>query len=83
MEETKQELEAIREEIKQMRLDMQKAELGIYSMKDVCDILGFNVQTIRRYIREGKLKASKFKTFYFTKENLMEFMKNNEWSKEQ
>lgn len=53
--------------------------MKIYNLKEVCDLLKMNKQTIRKYIREGKLKASKVGTHYMvTDEAIKDFLKANE-----
>ena len=50
-----------------------------YNLKEVVKLLGLNIQTIRQYIKEGKLKASKIGTHYrVTDEAIKEFLKANE-----
>lgn len=53
--------------------------MQVYNLKEVVKLLGLNIQTIRRYIKEGKLKASKIGTHYMvTDEAIKEFLKANE-----
>lgn len=53
--------------------------MKIYNLDEVCDLLKMNKQTIRKYIRNGKLKASKVGTHYMvTDEAIKEFLKANE-----
>lgn len=53
--------------------------MQVYNLKDVVKLLGLNIQTIRQYIKEGKLKASKIGTHYMvTDEAIKEFLKANE-----
>lgn len=53
--------------------------MQVYNLKEVVKLLGLNIQTIRQYIKEGKLKASKIGTHYMvTDEAIKEFLKANE-----
>lgn len=53
--------------------------MQVYNLKEVVKLLGLNIQTIRQYIKEGKLKASKVGTHYMvTDEAIKEFLKANE-----
>lgn len=53
--------------------------MQVYNLKQVVKLLGLNIQTIRQYIKEGKLKASKVGTHYIVSdENIKEFLKANE-----
>lgn len=58
--------------------------MQVYNLKEVVKLLGLNIQTIRRYIKEGKLKASKIGTHYMvTDEAIKEFLKANEVKQKQ
>ena len=49
--------------------------MKVYDINEVCELLKMNIQTIRIYIREGKLKASKVgRKYIITEENLKEFL---------
>lgn len=53
--------------------------MQVYDLKKVTEILGLNIQTIRQFIKEGKLKASKVGTHYMvTDEAIKEFLKATE-----
>ena len=53
--------------------------MQVYNLKEVVKLLGLNIQTIRQYIKEGKLKASKIGTHYIvTDEAIKDFLKANE-----
>lgn len=53
--------------------------MKIYDLKEVVKLLGLNIRTIRQYIKEGKLKASKVGTHYIvTEDAIKEFLKANE-----
>jgi excisionase family DNA binding protein len=53
--------------------------MKIYDLKEVVKILGLNIQTVRKFINEGKLKASKVGTHYMvTEDAIKEFLKATE-----
>lgn len=53
--------------------------MKIYNLNEVCELLKMNKQTIRKYIRNGKLKASKVGTHYLvTEDAIKEYLKANE-----
>ena len=53
--------------------------MQVYNVIEVEKLLGLNKQTIRKFIKEGKLKASKVGTHYIiTDEAIKEFLKANE-----
>lgn len=53
--------------------------MKIYNLDEVVKLLGLNIQTIRIYIKEGKLKASKVgRKYMVTDEAIQDFLKANE-----
>jgi len=48
----------------------------IYTTQQAAEVLQINVQTVRKYIREGKLKASRFETqdYRITGEDIKSFL---------
>jgi excisionase family DNA binding protein len=53
--------------------------MKIYNLKEVVNLLGLNIQTIRQFIKEGRLKASKVGTHYMvTDEAIKEFLKDTQ-----
>lgn len=53
--------------------------MKLYNLNEVVKLLGLNIQTIRIYIKEGKLKASKIgRKYVVTDEAIKEFIKANE-----
>ena len=51
--------------------------MKIYDLQEVCEILKMNVQTIRIYIKEGKLKASKVgRKYVITEEDFKAFLES-------
>lgn len=62
-----------------MELSEKKIEAMPYyfTVQDVAEILSLNPQTVRRYIREGKLKSKKIGAGHrITKEDLQAFINN-------
>ena len=50
--------------------------LVVYDLPEVAEMLRLHLDTLRRYIREGRLRAAKAgKTYLVTDENLQEFLK--------
>ena len=51
--------------------------MKIYDLQEVCEILKMNIQTIRIYIKEGKLKASKVgRKYVITEEDFKDFLES-------
>lgn len=51
-------------------------DIKFYTAKEVADLLGFHVNTVRRHIKQGKLKAIKIGRGYRIEENdLKEYLK--------
>lgn len=49
--------------------------MKVYDLDDLVKLLKMNIQTLRIYIKEGKLKASKVgRKYIVTEENLKEFL---------
>jgi excisionase family DNA binding protein len=49
--------------------------MNVYDLDDLVKVLKMNKQTLRIYIREGKLKASKVgRKYIVTEENLKDFL---------
>ena len=58
---------------------MPKVILGVelYELKEVAELLGVTIQTIRGYIRKGSLTTTLIgKTKYISKEALREYLTN-------
>lgn len=52
--------------------------MKIYNLKEVVSLLGLNIQTIRKLIKEGKLEASKVGTHYMvTEDAIKNFLEAN------
>ncbi|MCX4254758.1 MAG: helix-turn-helix domain-containing protein [Bacilli bacterium] len=51
--------------------------MKVYDLNEVCELLKMNIQTIRIYIKEGKLKASKIgRKYIITEDDLKEFIES-------
>ncbi len=51
----------------------------LLSLKEVSEMLKLNINTVRRYVREGKIQAAKFSRVYRVREEaLEEFIKKQE-----
>jgi len=49
-------------------------EIELLKVEDIAKALSCNMETIRRYIRQGKIKAQKIgRRYYVSKENLKTF----------
>lgn len=60
-----------------------KKELEVYTVNDVAQSLGMNIETIREYIKRGELKASKVgRKYIITIDNYEDFIKSNELQRE-
>jgi excisionase family DNA binding protein len=47
----------------------------VYNLKDLSEILGIGIRTLRRYIKNGDLRAKKIgKSYLVTESNLLEFL---------
>jgi putative resolvase len=53
--------------------------LKFYDLDEIAKILGTSTETIRRYVRSGKLKAIKIgRDYKVSEENLQKMIKDNE-----
>lgn len=60
-----------------------KKEFEVYTVNDVAQSLGMNIETIREYIKRGELKASKVgRKYIITMDNYRDFIKSNELQRE-
>ena len=51
----------------------------LLSLQEVSEVLKLNINTVRRYVREGKIQAAKFGRVYRVREEaLEEFIKKQE-----
>lgn len=51
--------------------------MKVYDLNEVCELLKMNIQTIRIYIKERKLKASKIgRKYIITEDDLKEFIES-------
>ena len=52
---------------------------NLLSLKEVSEVLKLNINTVRRYVRESRLRAAKFGRVYRVREEaLEEFIKKQE-----
>jgi len=52
-----------------------RGEIELLKVEDIAAALDANIETIRRYIRQGKLKAQKIgRRYYVSKDNLKDFV---------
>lgn len=52
--------------------------LRVYDLNELCDLLGVSLQVIRRYIKDGKLTASKIgRKYIITEKSLQDFINGN------
>lgn len=57
-----------------------KKKLDVYTLEELSEQLDMDKQTLRSYIKNGKLKASKIGNKYFvTGDDVMELMQNNRY----
>ncbi len=57
-----------------------KKKLDVYTLEELSEQLDMDKQTLRSYIKNGKLKASKIGNKYFvTGEDVMDLMQNNRY----
>ena len=57
-----------------------KKKLDVYTLEELSEQLDMEKQTLRSYIKNGKLKASKIGNKYFvTGKDVMELMQNNRY----
>lgn len=53
--------------------------MKVYDLKELATLLKINIRTLQRYVREGKLKASKVGIHYIiTEDSLKEFLEAQE-----
>lgn len=56
-------------------IKLLNGEIELLKVEDLAEALKCHIETIRRYIRAGKLKAQKIgKRYYVSKENLKAFV---------
>ena len=66
--------------MKDKRLTAKK-KLDIYTLEELSEQLAMDKQTLRNYIKNGKLTASKIGNKYFvTSDSVMDFMNNNRYT---
>jgi excisionase family DNA binding protein len=68
------------EEMEEKERLTAKKKLDVYTLEELSEQLDMEKQTLRSYIKNGKLKASKIGNKYFvTGEDVMELMQNNRY----
>lgn len=68
------------EEMEEKERLTAKKKLDVYTLEELSEQLDMEKQTLRSYIKNGKLKASKIGNKYFvTGEDVMELMENNRY----
>lgn len=68
------------EEMEEKERLTAKKKLDVYTLDELSEQLDTDRQTLRRYIKNGKLKASKIGNKYFvTGDDVMELMQNNRY----
>ena len=68
------------EEMEEKERLTAKKKLDLYTLEELSEQLDMEKQTLRSYIKNGKLKASKIGNKYFvTGEDVMELMQNNRY----
>lgn len=55
----------------------QLGEITLFSLQEISKEMDLSVQTLRRYIKDNRLKAQKVgNNYYVTEENLKKFLKS-------
>lgn len=68
------------EEMEEKERLTAKKKLDVYTLDELSEQLDMDKQTLRNYIKNGKLKASKIGNKYFvTGDDVMELMQNNRY----
>ena len=62
-------------------MSIQVGDMKLYDVEEVAEMLDVGSPTIRRYLREGKLKGKKLaKRWYVSEENLKDYFQPEEVS---
>ena len=68
------------EEMEEKERLTAKKKLDVYTLEELSEQLDMDKQTLRNYIKNGKLKASKIGNKYFvTGDDVMNLMQNNRY----
>ena len=60
-------------------MNTEENSLKVYELKEVCELLKINLRVLRRYIKDGEIKASKIgRKYIITETHLKEFLERNE-----
>ncbi|MBQ5558280.1 MAG: helix-turn-helix domain-containing protein [Lachnospiraceae bacterium] len=55
---------------------IEVSDIKLYDLKEVCKKFNASIQTVRRWIKSGKLNAKKIgRNYYCTDDDLKEFLK--------
>lgn len=67
-----------------MSKNIELTPLGVYNTSQAAEILQINIQTLRKWIREGKISASKIgpKDYRLTGEDIKAFLDSTKTGKE-
>ena len=58
-------------------MSIQVGDMKLYEVEELAEILGVGLPTIRKYLREGRLKGTKpAKRWYVSEEALKEYYKH-------
>jgi excisionase family DNA binding protein len=62
-------------------MSIQVGDMKLYDVEELAEMLDVGLPTIRRYLREGKLKGKKLaKRWYVSEENLKDYFQPEEVS---
>lgn len=60
-------------------MNTEENSLKVYELKEVCELLKINLRVLRRYIKDGEIKASKIgRKYIITEASLKDFLERNE-----
>ena len=63
----------------EIEMPIRIGELKLYDLEELSDKLQVNVRSLRRWIREGKIKAKKLGVkYYITEQNLTEYFEKSD-----
>lgn len=62
-------------------MSIQVGDMKLYEVEELAEILGVGLPTIRKYLREGRLKGTKpAKRWYVSEDNLKDYFQPEEVS---
>ena len=63
----------------EIEMPIRIGELTLYDLEELSEKLQVNVRSLRRWIREGKIKAKKLGVkYYITEQNLTEYFEKSD-----